>query len=318
MGSSGIDRVAAQKDDVMPAPTGHRGLVSVIVPTYNRAKLLEQAIRSVQRQTYAHLEIIVVDDASSDDTAALVHDIDDSRIRYVRHDCNRGGAAARNTGIRSARGEYIAFLDDDDQWEPEKTAAQLALLKNYDVVLCGGDRAAPVGRSLTATVLKLRDFQLGKITAGGTGVLMAKAEALRNTMFDESLPRYQDWDLFIRLALKHQVGYLNRPLVRYNEGDHARITNSVVRMDARELERQFFMLHKYRNFFGESLFRRHMCRALLYGVKYREDRWAHLLYVLRHYGALNTIVVLWSRIQAVLRKRMTIDSAGISSAQRSS
>lgn len=318
MGSSRIDQIAAQKSDVMPAPTEQQALVSVIVPTYNRAKLLEQAIRSVQRQTYERLEIIIVDDASIDNTAALVQTIDDSRIRYIRHDHNRGGAAARNTGIRAARGDYIAFLDDDDQWEPEKTAAQLALLKNYEVVLCSGDKTAPVDRSVIETALQLRDLRLGKITAGGTGVLMTKADVLRNTMFDESLPRYQDWDLFIRLAIKHRIVYLNRPLVRYNEGNHARITNSVLRMDVRELERQFFMLHKHRDFFGERLFRRHMCRALLYGLKYRQDRWTHLLYVLRHYGALNTITALWSRIQAVLWKRMTLDNAGISPAQRPS
>lgn len=317
MGSSGIDQIRAQESDVVSALREQHALVSVIVPTYNRARLLEQAIRSVQRQTYTHLEIIIVDDASTDDTAALVRNSNDARIRHVRHHCNRGGAAARNTGIRSARGEYIAFLDDDDQWEPEKTAAQLALLKNYDVVLCSGDRTVPFNRSLTETVLQTRDFQLGKITAGGAGVLMAKAEVLRNTMFDESLPRYQDWDLFIRLALRHRIVYLNRPLVRYNEGDHARITNSVVRMDARKLERQFFMLHKHRGFFGEPLFRRHMCRALLYGLKHREDRWTHLLYVLRRYGALNTTTVLWSRIRAVLRKRM-MNNAGTSPAQRPS
>lgn len=316
MGSSGIDRVVAKHSDMVPAPMEQPGLVSVIVPTYNRALLLERAIQSVRCQTYERLEIIVVDDASKDDTAALVRSIDDARVRYIRHDRNRGGAAARNTGIRAARGEFIAFLDDDDQWEPEKTAAQLKLLKNYNVVLCRGDRTVPIDRSVVETVLQLHDLRRGEITAGGTGVLMAKAHVLRTTMFDENLPRYQDWDIFIRLALKHRIVYLNRPLIRYNEGSHARITNSVVCMDARELERQFVMLRKHRKFFGESLFRRHMCRALLYGLRHREDCWAHLLYVLRHYGALNTISALWSRIQAVIRKRMTIGTADIVPAQR--
>ena len=108
------------------------GGVSVIIPTYNRAACLKLALASVLNQTYQNFEIIVVDDASTDGTADVVRGFADARITYVRHDVNRGkvgaGAAARNSGIARAQGTYIAFLDDDDEWLPEKLARQVAVL----------------------------------------------------------------------------------------------------------------------------------------------------------------------------------------------
>lgn len=288
---------------ILLADTVRQPVVSVVIPTHNRSQLVARAIRSVQRQTYAKLEIIVVDDASNDDTAAVVQSIADPRIRYVRHERNRGGAAARNTGICAATGDYIAFLDDDDEWEPAKTSTQLQALATCDVVLCTGDKTPGAGRA-GHEVVGLDDLRFGRFTAGGTGVLMAKAHVLRQTMFDDTLPRYQDWDLFIRIALKHKVQYLDLPLVRYNDGDHFRITNSVIKMPTAELEQQFRMLRKHKDFFGPRLFRRHMSRALLYGVKHRADRWNHLAYVMRNYGPINAVSAVGLRVKAILQQRV--------------
>src|SRR5688572_16958601 len=102
--------------------------VSVIIPTHNRAQSVVTAIASVVRQTFQDLEIIVVDDASNDDTAEVLAQFRDKRIKVIRHQTNRGGAAARNTGIRHSTFDYIAFLDDDDEWLPEKLAKQMAAL----------------------------------------------------------------------------------------------------------------------------------------------------------------------------------------------
>jgi glycosyltransferase involved in cell wall biosynthesis len=102
--------------------------VSVVIPTYNRASLLGRAIKSVLEQTYQDFEIIVVDDASTDNTEEVVRNLRDRRIRYLRHEKNRGGSAARNTGIRAAWGQYIAFQDSDDEWLPEKLKKQMEVL----------------------------------------------------------------------------------------------------------------------------------------------------------------------------------------------
>jgi glycosyltransferase involved in cell wall biosynthesis len=101
--------------------------VSVIIPTYNRQHMVDRALGSVLNQTYRDVEVIVVDDCSSDDTEQVIARIDDTRIRYMRHEINRGAPAARNSGFAAARGMYVAFLDSDDEWLPEKLEKQLNL-----------------------------------------------------------------------------------------------------------------------------------------------------------------------------------------------
>ncbi len=106
-------------------------LVSVIIPTYNRADLIGHTLDSAINQSYRNLEIIVIDDGSVDNTEEVVKAIGDSRIRYIRHQTNCGGSTARNTGIEAARGEYIAFLDSDDIWVPNKIQLQLASIQMH-------------------------------------------------------------------------------------------------------------------------------------------------------------------------------------------
>lgn len=276
-------------------------LVSVIIPTHTRAALLTRAIRSVRQQTYPYLEIIIVDDASKDNTREVVESFSDPRIRYIRHDTNRGGSAARNTGIRAATGKFIAFLDDDDEWEPEKTEEQLEVLQDYDVVACTSDG---IGDDLpkynTKKTVELEDLQRGPW--GGTGVLMAKANILKQTMFDEKLPRGQDWDLFIRIVLKHKIAYLNKPLLRYDSGSHPRITNSVPNIPIAELEQHFRVVHKHKQLFGTSWFRRQMCQGLLHGIKDRRDKVALLTYTARRYGIMNVVRALGCRVKENLRR----------------
>ena len=115
-------------------------LVSVIIPTYNRVHTLPVSVESVLRQTYHNLEVIVVDDGSTDKTENYVRGLTDSRVRYVRNTGQHGPAAARNLGVRLARGEYVAFQDSDDEWHPDKLEKQMPILLNpkerIDIVYC--------------------------------------------------------------------------------------------------------------------------------------------------------------------------------------
>lgn len=104
--------------------------VSVIIPTHNRANLIGKAIDSVLDQTCQDFEIIVIDDGSTDNTAEIVKGFDDFKIHYISHELNRGTSAARNTGIKASRGEYIALLDSDDEWLPEKLDRQVEVLQD--------------------------------------------------------------------------------------------------------------------------------------------------------------------------------------------
>ena len=113
-------------------------LVSVVIPTHNRADLLPRAIDSVLNQTYSNFEIIVVSDGSTDNTEEVVKSYSDkdSRIRFIGYSPARGGNIARNTGIEAAKGEYVAFLDDDDEWMPEKLKKQIKVMEsNPDIGL---------------------------------------------------------------------------------------------------------------------------------------------------------------------------------------
>ncbi len=275
-----------------------------MIPTHNRAALLVRAIESAQRQTYPHLEIIVVDDGSTDDTAAVVESLGDQRIRYVRHDINRGAPAARNTGIHLATGQFIGFLDSDVEWAPEKVAHQLKLFDRYDAVLCTRPGAVN-SRYRRKEKVTLDNLRRGRFTTGGTSILMARADALRDTLFDEALPRGQDWDVFIRLAQKYSVGYLNEPLVREIEGTRPRITNSMWGRSARERENECQMVRKHEHFFGRKWFRRHMCRMLrpsgITGPRTQKEKMTDIIYTARRYGAVNVVWLLSKRF--LVRKR---------------
>ena len=172
--------------------------ISVVTPTYNRAHLVARAIRSVLNQAYQDFELIVVDDASTDNTEPVVRGFRDPRIRYVRHNENRGGSAARNTGIELCQGEYIAFLDADDEWLPGKLEHQLGVFQRAasDVGLIYSDflRIYPNGRQE-----RYRPVAEG-ISIGYPSRWLVKREVFRDVVgFDESMPALQDTEVSIRI-----------------------------------------------------------------------------------------------------------------------
>lgn len=197
--------------------------VSVILPTYNRAGLLPRAIASVLRQTFADFELIVVDDASTDDTMSVVGSIQDPRLRYIRLPANRGAPEARNRGITEANGNLVAFQDSDDEWLPEKLARQVAKLNacptsvaaNY----CGFTRYER-RTSLYIPEPKVACVE-GRITSSllienfvSTQTLIVRKTLLESVGgFDERLKRLQDWDLVLRLSRETVFSYIEDPLV---------------------------------------------------------------------------------------------------------
>ena len=202
--------------------------ISVIVPTYRRSDFVLRAVQSVRVQTIEDWELIIVDDndpTSSDrmaTQAAVEGLLADPRVRYVRHDANKGGSAARNTGIRHARAPFIAFLDDDDEWASQKLDLQLARIQlappKVALVYCqiriintetGRQRMfRSDGRSHSVHDLLRRN------TIGSTSSILCRATALHDVgLFDESLPARQDLDLYLRLAEKYEFAFIDEPLV---------------------------------------------------------------------------------------------------------
>jgi len=211
-------------------------LVSVIIPTYNRANTIIRAIESVLEQTYANIEIIIIDDASGDNTGGIVRGMVNSRIKYIRHETNKGGGAARNTGIDESKGEYVAFLDSDDTWLPEKIEKQVKLFERADprvgVIYTGFYRTDEDDRITKQVSPSKKGNLYSRLLEGNfigtTSVIMAKRECLKQIGgFNASLPSCQDWDLYIRLSKVCLYDYIPDPLVRFFCGEgHNKITSN--------------------------------------------------------------------------------------------
>jgi len=189
--------------------------VSVIVPVYNRSRTVGEALASVLRQTFADFELIVVDDGSTEDLDAVLARFGDSRVRRLRHAHNAGTAAARNTGIRAARGSYIAFLDSDDMWLPTKLTRQLEWLRYApaDTPLCCTGytiRRAPgdPGQVRQPAVARgsYRTLMWGCNLSPGSTALAKKSCFEEIGYFDESLGRFEDWDWLLRYAGRYEIG----------------------------------------------------------------------------------------------------------------
>lgn len=202
-----------------------RPSVSVIIPTYNREQTLGRAIQSVLNQTFQDFEIIVVDDGSTDGTRAIVEGFCDARIRYLRHEQNRGAATARNTGIRAARGAYLAFLDSDDEWLPEKLSEQIALLKDPSAdwgLSCSGFFLVVHGSEQEyihprASSWFKRLHWTCDLSPGTT--LVVRRECLAEVgPLDEAFPRFEEWDWLLRLSKRYKLAVVKKPLARVYRG----------------------------------------------------------------------------------------------------
>ncbi|SFR88850.1 Glycosyl transferase family 2 [Halomicrobium zhouii] len=208
--------------------------VSVVIPTYNRADVLPRAVGSVLDQTVADLELLVVDDGSTDGTVALLEAYDDERLRVVEHETNQGANAARNTGIQEAEGEYVAFLDSDDEWRPRKLERQLDRVRDgeYVAAYCDADRShSGVGGRVIGAVASLLAradgdvlMEGGKELAGeiladnlhsgaGSTLLVETGVARRIGGFDEELDRFQDPEFLLRVIQEGELAYVDEPLV---------------------------------------------------------------------------------------------------------
>lgn len=201
-------------------------MISVVIPTYNREKTIKKAVDSVLSQTYKDIELIVVDDCSNDKTGEIISKINDVRLRYIRLEKNSGANYARNIGIFEANGEYIAFQDSDDVWRKEKLERELEYLveNDCDVVFCSmlqhhNDRKDIRFPRINDSDKKnlARRVLFGNIMS--TQTILAKKELIKKEKFDNSLERFQDWDLAIRLLNKYNVEFLDKILVDVYVGE---------------------------------------------------------------------------------------------------
>lgn len=206
--------------------------VSVVIPTRNRADMLYRAIRSVLEQSYGDFEIIVVSDASEDNTEEVVMSFDDSRIHYIRHEEAKGASAARNTAMRVAKGEYIAFLDDDDEWMPNKLEVQVPVIENTGTevgLVYGWMEYFENGKSAGVRAPKVRGDvfaeMLDKQAIGGCPTILIKRGVIESTgYFDETLPRGNDGDYWRRICKNYHVDFVPQILAKVSISSPGRIS----------------------------------------------------------------------------------------------
>lgn len=239
--------------------------VSVVIPTYNRAHTVLDAVRSVLSQRFRNLEVIVVDDGSTDDTAARLAAVTDPRLRVImgRH---AGVSAARNLGVSKASGPLISFLDSDDLWHPDKLAVEVAFLTRHpevhavftDLEKRHGAQVFPSFMRETAVfsrrlehatypdglVLEAREMRLcllEEVPIKPSALTMRRAAFDAIGGFDETWSSSEDWEFLLRLAREHRFGYLDRPLAVLTISpdslhilDQSRGEKAMIRLLARE------------------------------------------------------------------------------------
>ena len=199
--------------------------ISIVIPAFNRATEIRRAIESVQAQHFADFEIIVVDDASTDDTREAVLGLNDPRLRLVSRQVNGGASAARNSGIRAARADLIAFLDSDDAWEPDKLSRQFQAMSSPGAwpVSCTGaiihllDHGETRIKRLEGTSDWARRLAMNCDLSPGSTQMTTRAVFDDIGLFDETLPRFEDWDWLLRYTRRHAISALPEPLAHvYN------------------------------------------------------------------------------------------------------
>lgn len=218
-----------------------RPLVSVVVPTYDRPEYLVGAVESVCAQSYHPVELLVVDDCSPRPAEPVVDDVDTGaldRVRVIRHETNLGGNAARNTGIEAARGDIIAFLDDDDRWEPTVVETYVRAFRDAgdDVGLVGvGSKTLDADGDRVGALLP--DFGDDPVETLLSGMLVGSFSrfAVRRWAVDaaglpdERFPAWQDWEWQFRLAQHCRFASVPEPLVVRREAGHGQITDNFER-----------------------------------------------------------------------------------------
>ena len=225
--------------------------VSIIIPTYNRAEKLKKSIDSVLQQTYPYFELLIVDDASTDQTEYIVESFHDKRLRYIKNEKNVGPSVARNIGIRNAQYEYIAFNDSDDIWMKDKLEKQIHKMENqkqFGMVYCAyylGDEKKKI--KIPSDLFSRSDLEgdifqsLWKANKIGTPTILVKRECIEHVgAFNEDLHSIEDWEFVLRIASHYKIGYINEILVSAHQ------SNTGVNSDMKsKAETFYFLMQKY-------------------------------------------------------------------------
>lgn len=231
-------------------------LVSIVIPTHNRCNILKRAVVSAINQTYQNIEIIVVSDGSQDNTDSVMEELlkQDARLRYYPYAPAQGGNHARNVGIEKSAGEYIAFLDDDDEWYPEKIQKQVAIMEEDDKIglVCTGVNCIYEGRKNGCLFVPDAEYDSSKkiliknCVGSTTTVMLRKTVLEKSGLFDEKVVAMQDYDLWIRVCQYTKVGVVKEACLNY----YIAFANKQISQYTDKSERATqYLINKYKDLF---------------------------------------------------------------------
>ncbi|TKJ32795.1 MAG: hypothetical protein CEE38_22180 [Planctomycetes bacterium B3_Pla] len=259
--------------------------VSVVIPTYNRANCIGRAIQSARRQTHKEIEIIVVDDGSTDNTEEIIKLIPDQRIRYIRCETNSGSGAARNEGLKVAQGNYIAFLDSDDEWLPEKLARQVERMDaeppEVGVCFCGArifknedmDNYIPYAPNKAWEHNTFRKFVMGRIKFLTPTVLFRWTCLAKTGLMVPEMRRNQDGEFLLRLFSHFDLAVIPEPYAVV----HLVVSATNKHYDALNVALPYWLYHNasIQSKLGHwpALYNRCLLRTNLLSAAIREAKW---------------------------------------------
>lgn len=287
--------------------TPNQPSVSVVITTYNRKDYLRAAIGSVLAQSFNVYEIIVIDDCSPTPLSGVINEFSDQRIHYERLSENAGPNRARNRGVEIASGDWVAFLDDDDLWLPEKITRQMQYL-------VGSSRSQPwIGGVCSYRFLESDKDRIwgstGKVDLDtlksgnpycGTSGLIVDRKVISQVKFDEVLPCGQDWDVFIRLSMLGDLIYLEEPLFLYRRGSHDSVTLKAKNLKLNELEARLASTYKHQDWLGDGPFRLRLASQTLAYFPHKKNRMAWIRKSIRLAGMSATLKVLLGKVRSNL------------------
>jgi len=202
---------------------GNYPLISVVIPVYNGERTILRAVKSVLNQSYPNIELRIVNDASKDETLEVLSEIKDKRVKVLSHKENKGGSAARNTGIKASKGQYVALLDDDDEWLPDKLMMQYRYLldkdpKKWKAVITSYYYLSENDWSVVEFLKEgdlLEDMIMMKMNRSTvSSILMNKSVFKSVGYFDEKYRKFQDLEYIVRYLRKYKLAVVRKPLVR--------------------------------------------------------------------------------------------------------
>ena len=268
--------------------------VSAIVASYNRPKSLMQALESVFAQTLTPIEVFVVDDCSpSFDIFELMKPLE-GRVKVLRNEKNSAVGHSRNHAVRHAQGDYVAFLDDDDTWKPEKLERQIAAMGSSRMSVCGLERV-PEGTNKTWDIEYIYPQMLkrGNPFCPPSGFICTRA-MFETMQFDEALRYGEDWDFLIRAARDEPIRYVAEPLLNYTMPQQAgtSMVNEIKQLQPSELQVRYDATDKHRAFLGEYHYKLRIATSTLAFVRTRRNPMQFVMHAIDRAGILATLQAL--------------------------